>query len=99
MSSGLILTGRIKSIFDEKRVNDKFNVREFVLTIQEDTPYPQDILLHLFNNNCDFIIGKHVGDKVECRINIKGKEYITKEGKKGYNNTIECFRIYKEEAQ
>lgn len=96
--SGLTLTGQIKVIYDERRISERFNTREFVLLTESDTPYPQSILLQLVNQNCDLIIGKHVGDKVQCNINIKGREWNGPQGVK-YFNTIECWRITKDEAE
>lgn len=98
-SSAQVITGTIRKIYDERRISEKFNTRDFVLTIGGDSPYPQPILLTLVNNNCDLIIGKHEGDEVECCINFKGREWTNQNGETKYFNTIECWRIYKKEAQ
>jgi hypothetical protein len=96
--SAITLNGQIKKIFDERRISERFNTREFVLLTESDSPYPQSILLTLVNQNCDLIIGKHPGDKVQCNINIKGREHSGPNGTR-YYNTIECWRIYKDEAE
>lgn len=98
-SASQIIQGTIRVIYDERRITDKFNTREFVLTINGDTPYPQPILLTLVNSNCDLIIGKHAGDKVNCWINFKGREWVNPQGEAKYFNTIECWRIHKDEAE
>ncbi len=67
------VTGRIKRIFDEKHITDNFNTSEFVLTLDEETPYPQDVVFQLVNSNCDKIIGHRPGDKITVQFNIRGK--------------------------
>lgn len=93
--------GRIKAIFDERHVKENFNIREFVLTIGEETPYPQHVIFQMVNAQCDQIIGKHVGDKVEVLFEIKGKYGARPEN--GYNhlpfNRLEVYRIYKDERE
>lgn len=91
--------GVIKVIYDEKRISEKFNTREFVLTIGPDTQYPQHVSFTLVNNNCDFIIGKHVGDHVEVHFNLKGREWTNPQGEVKYYNTLEAWRIYKRDAR
>lgn len=94
------IVGRIKSIFDERNLKENFNIREFVLTTEENTPYPQTVLFQLINHHCDDIIGKHVGDEVEVFFELKGKYGARTEG---YNhlpyNRLEVYRIYKNERE
>ena len=92
------LTGTIKAIFQEERKSDKFVVREFVVTTEPDSPYPQHVILQLSNAKCDLIIGKKPGDKVICSINIKGREWNGPNGIK-YFNTIECWQIRMYDAE
>lgn len=92
------ITGKIHKIFDEKIISERFNTREFVLGVDLNTQYPQYLLLQLVNANCDLIIGRKPGDEVQCKINLKGREWNGPEGVK-YFNTIECFRIYNVNAE
>ena len=94
--------GRIKRIFDERHLKDNFNVREFVLTIDENTQFPQHVVFQLVNDNCDLIIGLRPGDKVQVQFNLRGK-YGAPPTDPNYNhlpyNRLEVWRIYKDERE
>lgn len=97
----MAVKGRIKNIFDERYIKEGFNIREMVLTIDEETPYPQTVLFTMINDNCDQIIGKHVGDKVEVMFNLTGK--YSARPQNGSNHlpftNLNIYRIYKEEGE
>lgn len=93
--NSLVITGTIDKIFPEKHISERFNIREFVLRIGADTPYPQPVLLTLVNKNCDLIANFHAGDTVNCCFNVRGKEKVNKQGEAVYFNSIEVWRIYK----
>lgn len=82
------ITGTIIHISDEKRINEKLTIREFV--VKTEGTYPQEIIMQLANKNCDKIIGKHVGDEITAHINIRGRK--ASNGDKWFN-TIECWKI------
>ena len=83
------IQGKIIHIFDEKRINDKLTIREFV--VNTGGTYPQEVIMQLANKNCDKIIGKHVGDEITAYINIRGRKATN--GEKKWFNTIEAWRI------
>lgn len=83
--------GTIKAIFAEQVISDKFRKREFVLTTNE--KYPQDVLFQLTQGNTDLIDTIRVGEEVEVKFNLRGKEYINKEGKVSYFTSLECWQV------
>lgn len=95
-------TGRIKKIFDERWLKENFTIREFVLTLEENTAFPQTVVFQLINNNCDHIIGKHVGDVVTVQFNLRGK-YGAPPIDPNYNhlpyNRLEVWNIRKTDAE
>lgn len=97
----LSATGKIKKIFDERHIKEGFNIREFVLTIGEETSYPQDVVFQMVNSNCDQIIGKRPGDKIEVFFNLRGKYGAPSQN--GYNhlpyNRLEVWRIHSHERE
>ena len=45
------LQGTIKHIIDPVKVSDKLTKQQMVLTIDEDTKYPQNIAIEFLNDN------------------------------------------------
>lgn len=88
------ITGILKVKFDTQAVSDKFKKREFVLTTEEGTPYPQHLSIQLTQDKCDLLNNFNEGDKLSVNINLRGREWNSPQGIK-YFNTIEAWRISK----
>lgn len=85
-------TGKIKVIFDTETVSDKFKKREFVLTIDESTPYPQHISFQVTQDKVVFLDQFEEGNEVKVQFNLRGREWNGAQGIK-YFNTLEAWRI------
>ena len=86
------ITGTLKVKGQTIQVSDKFSKRELVVT--EDSPtYPQHISMQLTQDRCSLLDGFNVGDKVKVSINIKGREYVDKQGETKYFTSIEAWKI------
>ncbi len=83
--------GTIKAIFAEQVISDKFRKREFVLTTND--KYPQDVLFQLTQGNTDLIDTIRVGEEVEVKFNLRGKEYTNKEGKVSYFTSLDAWQV------
>lgn len=90
----MIIKGRLKLKSKEQIISEKFKKREFVITIDEKTKYPQDILLVLTQTKTDIVDQFNEGDILNCHINFKGREYNGK-----YFTTIECWQITTDEVK
>lgn len=86
--------GRLKVKYDTVTVSEKFQKRDIVVTIDETTPYPQDILFQLNQANCEKVNDIIVGDTVKVSYNLKGREWNGPQGIK-YFNTIEAWQVCK----
>lgn len=86
-------TGTIKLIKETQHVSDKFRKREFVLTTEESTPYPQHLQIELTQDKTELINNYKIGDKVKVSINLRGREYTGNDGVTKYFNTIQAWRI------
>jgi hypothetical protein len=86
------LTGTIKRISETQIITDKFQKREFVLTLP-DPKYPQDILLEMQRDNCDRLDNLTEGQEVKCEINLRGREWTAPTGEVKYFNTLVCWKI------
>ena len=86
--------GRIKVINEAVQVSEKFRKRDFVLTINEETQYPQFIPMQFSQDKCDLLNGFNVGDVVNVGINLQGREYNGKNGIQ-YFLTLSAWKIAK----
>jgi hypothetical protein len=76
MATGSIaLVGTVKRVEDLVKVSERFQKRVIVVTIDEDTEYPQDVAVEFVNDKTG-LIGKYsAGDKVTVDVNIRGKDF------------------------
>lgn len=78
------LQGTIKLINNPQKVSDKLTKQQMVLTIQEDTKYPQNIAIEFLNEKTDLLKKHKAGEKVSVDINLRGNQY----NGKYYNNIV-----------
>jgi len=84
--------GTIKAKFDTQRVSEKFQKREFVLTTEANTPYPQHVSFQVTQDKCTVLDQFNEGDEVKVQFNLRGREWNGPQGIK-YFNTLEAWRI------
>lgn len=80
----LTLTGTIKVLSAEEKVNDNLSRKNVVLTIDEDSQYPQDIALQALNNKIELFSSFNMGDAAKITCDLRGRN---KDGKY-YNNLV-----------
>lgn len=86
------LNGTLKAIFAEEKISDKLSKKEIVVTIDEDTQYPNDISCQAINGKIDMLDSFKMGDKVSVVCDLRGKAN-TNSGK--YYNNIVVLEIKK----
>jgi translation initiation factor IF-3 len=90
--------GRVKMIDTTKEVGSAgFKKRDIVVTTDEQ--YPQQILVQFVQDKCDLLNNYVVGDNVKIDINLRGREWTNPQGEAVYFNTIQGWRIGKEQAE
>lgn len=89
------LTGRIKKIMEVQNVSDKFKKREFVVIIDENTQYPQQVLFQTTQEKCSLLDNLKPNDEVKVHFNIRGREWTANDGQVKYFVTLEAWRIEK----
>lgn len=89
------VTGRIKMIDETKAFGSNgFRKREMVVTT--DTQYPQHIMIEFTQDKCDLLNNYNVGDAVKVSYNLNGREWVNPQGETKYFNSIQGWRIEKE---
>jgi len=89
------IIGRIKKIMDVQNLTETFKIREFVLTTDINTPYPQHILFRTTQEKCALLDNLKVNDEVKVFFNIRGREWTAQDGQIKYFVTLEAWRIDK----
>lgn len=87
-------TGQLKEVFATQSVSEKFKKREFVLTTDASTPYPQHVQFQLTQDKCSLLDGINPGEELKVSFNLRGREWNGPQGVK-YFNTLEAWKIEK----
>ncbi|MCE3225834.1 MAG: hypothetical protein K0S32_385 [Bacteroidetes bacterium] len=86
------VTGTLKAKFDTQKVSDRFQKREFVLTTEANTPYPQHVSFQVTQDKCGLLDQFNPGEEIRVQFNLRGREWNGPQGIK-YFNTLEAWRI------
>jgi len=84
--------GTLKAKFDTQKVSDRFQKREFVLTTEANTPYPQHVSFQVTQDKCTILDQFNDGEEIKVQFNLRGREWNGPQGIK-YFNTLEAWRI------
>jgi hypothetical protein len=88
------VVGTLKAKFDTQKVSDRFQKREFVLTTEASTPYPQHVSFQVTQDKCNILDQFGDGEEIKVQFNLRGREWNGPQGIK-YFNTLEAWRIEK----
>ena len=88
------IVGTLKTKFDTQRVSDRFQKREFILTTEANTPYPQHLSFQVTQDKCNILDQYNDGEEIKVQFNLRGREWNGPQGVK-YFNTLEAWRIEK----
>jgi len=90
------IVGKIKKIMDLQVVSDRFKKREFVLSTDLNTPYPQHIIFQTTQEKCAMLDNLKPNDEVKVFFNIRGREWTSpQDNQVKYFVTLEAWRIDK----
>lgn len=87
------LKGKVHFIGKTVDVSDKFKKREVVIEYIENPQYPEFIKLEANQDRCNLLDNVKVGDNIDASFNLKGREWVNKEGVKQYFNTLALWKI------
>ena len=89
--------GTLKAKFETQKVSDRFQKREFVLTTEANTPYPQHVSFQVTQDKCSILDQFNDGEELKVQFNLRGREWNGPQGIK-YFNTLEAWRIERMQA-
>jgi hypothetical protein len=90
------IKGTIKRVMPTVVINDKFQKRDLVVTTEGE--YPQDLNIQFTQNKCDVLNQYNAGDNVVVDINLKGRDYVSRDGKQSNMTMIEGWKIGKSDV-
>ncbi len=91
------IQGKVKMIDETKTYGSKgFRKRELVVTTEEQ--YPQTIMIEFVQDKTDLLDAFKEGDTVKVSINIRGREWVNPQGETKYFNSIQGWRIEKQDS-
>lgn len=90
--------GFLKAKKDTRQATETFRVREFVVTIEADSQYPQHISMQVTQDRCDLLDQFNEGDQLKVNFNLRGREWTAPDGDIRYFNSIDAWRIEKVEG-
>ena len=86
------VTGKIKLITETETIGDNgFRKRDIVVTTDEQ--YPQHLSIQFVQDKCDLLNAYKAGQDVKIGINLRGREWVSKEGEVKYFNSIQGWNI------
>ncbi len=89
------VTGILKVKMDTNVVSERFKKRDFVLTVEPGSPYPQHVSFQLVQDKVSMLDNYNVGDEIKVLFNLKGREWTSPQGEVKYFNTIDAWRMEK----
>ena len=89
------VTGIIKVKYDTNVVSERFKKRDFVLTVEPGSPYPQHVTFQIIQDKVSMLDNFNVGDEVKVQFNLKGREWTSPQGEIKYFNTLDAWRLEK----
>jgi len=87
------VVGTLKVKFETQKVSDRFTKRDFVLTTEASTPYPQHISFQITQDKCATLDQFNEGEEIKVQFNLRGREWKSPQGETKFFNTLEAWRI------
>ena len=86
------VSGKINIINEIQIIgNNGFQKREMVITTDEQ--YPQTLLIEFVQDKCNLLNDLKIGEEISVSINLRGREWINKDGQTKYFNSIQGWKI------
>jgi len=96
------ITGTIVSIGETKEITQKFKKREIVIKTDADPDKPWQSNVYgceLTQDRCDLADPFASGERVTVEVNVKGREWVNKEGQPKYFVSLDVWRISQGDRQ
>lgn len=82
----------VKFIGETQQVTEKFRKRDLVVTYADNPDYPEVLKFEASGDKCDKLDELRIGDDVTVHFNLKGREWVNKNGETQYFNTLSLWK-------
>jgi len=93
MDNAFKIRGTVKVINETVQITQTFSKREFVITTDLSSPYPQHIMFQTIQDKCVMLDNVQINDTIDVSFNLRGREWISPAGDIKYFNTLDAWRI------
>ncbi len=87
------VTGTLKVKGETVKVSEKFTKREFVITDNSSSQYPQHISFQLAQDKCGLLDPFQLGSEIKVHFNLRGREWTSPQGELKHFNSLEAWRL------
>ncbi len=87
------VVGTLKVKSETQKVSERFTKRDFVLTTEASTPYPQHVSFQITQDKCSLLDQFNEGEEIKVQFNLRGREWKSPQGETKFFNTLEAWRI------
>jgi hypothetical protein len=85
--------GTLKQVFETQNVSATFRKREFILEVNDGSPYPQLIKFELLQDKTIKLDLMKNGDPVKVDFQLRGREWTDPQGQKKFFTTLNAVEI------
>lgn len=96
---GLKTSGKLHAIYETKQISDRFQKREFVVELADNSRYPQLVLFQLTGDRCAALDGFRLGEDVEIDFSLRGREWRSPKGDTKYFNSLDVWTLDRQGAR
>jgi hypothetical protein len=89
------VTGKLRLKGQVQKVSEKFQKRDFVVSTDLGTPYPQHVSFQVTQDKCSLLDQFNEGDELRVHFNLRGREWHGQQGDMKYFNTLEAWKLEK----
>lgn len=88
------IKGTVLELAETQTVGDNFKKRDVAIELADGNPqYPEHISLQGIKDLCDKMDELQPGTEATFKVNLKGRAWTNKEGKKIYFNTLQIWKF------
>lgn len=88
------IKGTVIELSDKETIGDNFTKRTVVIELSDgNLQYPEYISLQGIKDTCDKMDELQPGTEATFKINLKGRAWTNKDGKKVYFNTLQIWKF------
>ena len=87
--------GTVYLVKDTKKISEKFQLREFIVEVDNGSRYPQLVEFRI-TRDLDTLDSYKIGDQISLTFSLRGREWTSPTGEVRYFNSLDVSRFHKD---